>query len=432
MEGRTLEDSLLAPLRHTSKKFYLGLGVLLVAVAWFAFAWWTQLSSGLIVTGMRDIPGGAPWGIYLVNFIFFIGIAHAGIAVAAGIRLLNLRDYVPLGRMAELLTVFGLLMAGLSILFDLGRPDRIFKLIVHYPERLGPSPLIWDVTAVVTYLVVSVTYLYLELRADLARLAKSIRWGWLYRLLLVGYETGERQRVNKVIWWASIFIIPIMVMVHSTVAWIFGLMVSRPGWYSAVLAPYFLFGAVLSGLAAIVVVGAIYRRLFGWQELIKPGVFRGLGKILCWCSLAYLYFLLSEFLTVKFAGPRGELDVSLALTRGEFAWSYWAQLVALVVAATIYFVNTVFPRVFRVWTTVFASVLVVAGLWVTRFVILVPSLTRPYLPYAEGSYTPTWVEWSLVGGTFVIMVLLYMLFTKVFPIVSLTEMENAREQSDAA
>ncbi len=420
-----IEKRWLSPLLHTSRRFYLIVGILVVLLAWFGYAWITQLREGLMVTGMRDIPGGVPWGIYLVNFIFFIGIAHAGIAVSAGIRLMKLKDYIPIGRMAELLTVFGLMMAGLSILFDLGRPDRIFKMIQYYPQRLGSSPLIWDVTAVIAYLVVSVTYLYLEIRGDLARLAKRSRLKWFYRLLLFGHEPGERESTEKIIWWASIFIIPVMVMVHSTVAWIFGLMVSRPGWYNPLLAPYFLLGAILSGLAAIVIVAALYRSMFGWQDLIKECVFRGLCKVLCWFSLLYLYFLLSEFITVKFAGPSGELDVSLSLTSGEFAWYYWFQFVGVRVAAVIFLVNTVVPKWFRMGTTVFASTLVVAALWVTRFIIIVPSLTRPYLPYSTGTYSPTWVEWSLVGGTFALLALFYMLFTKVFPIVSITEIEQA-------
>lgn len=429
MSNSTLDKELLAPMFRTSKAYAITLGALLLGVAWFGFAWFTQLRHGLVVTGMRDIPGGAPWGVYLTNFVFYIGIAHAGIAIAAAIRLLDLKDYIAIGRMAELLTVFGLLMAGVSIVADLGRPDRVFNMIVYFPERVGSSPLVWDVMAILTYLAVSLTYLYVEMREDLARLADKVRWGWLYRLLLPAYEPGERERIDRILWWASIFIIPIMVMVHSTVAWVFGLMVSRPGWYSAILAPYFLLGAVLSGIAAVVIVAAVYRRLLGWQAYIKPNVFRGLGKVLCWLSIAYLYFLLSEFLTIEFAGPRGDLDVSFALTQQEFAWPYRAQVAALIVAAAIFFINTVFPQLFRIGTTVFASVLVVATLWLTRFLIIVPSLTRPLLPYPSGSYTPTWVEWSLVGGTFALMVLLYMLFTKFFPIVSLTEMERATKEA---
>lgn len=428
METKELEEKLLRPLFYTSKKFYFFLGLLILLIGWFAFAWIFQLRNGLVVTGMRDIPGGAPWGVYLTNFIFWIGISHAGIAIAAGIRLLKLHRYIVVARMAELATIFGLMMAGLSIIMDLGRSDRIFNLILNYPRRLPTSPLIWDITAVGTYLITSTTYLYIELRGDLARLVGRVRWRWLYRLLLLGYEPAERGRIERVIWYASIFIIAIMVMVHTTVAWIFGLMVSRPGWYATMLAPYFVLGAILSGIAAVAVIAGIYRQVFHWEEFLTPAVFRGLGRVLSWFSILYVYFLLSEFMTVMFAGPTGELTIWTALTQGRFAPLFWLQAGALAVAFAIFFINTVFPKVFRVWTTIFAAALVIVALWITRFVIVVPSLTRPYLPYPTGSYTPTWVEWSLVGGTFAIVILFYTLFTKFFPIVSLTEIERAGKE----
>ncbi len=429
MRAVTLEEKLWYPMLHTTRKFYLFLGLLLLSLAWFIFAWITQLRTGLEVTGMRDIPGGSPWGVYMTNFIFFIGITHAGLAIASAIRLLKLKDYVPLARIAELVTIFSLMMAGFSLLFDTGRPDRIFNLLLYYPERLAASPLIWDITAIAAYLIFSVTYLYLEMREDLARLAQSHpRLGWLYRLLLPAYEPGERDRIVRIVWWASIFTFPIMVMVHTSVAWIFGLMVARPGWYSAIMGPYYVLGAVLSGVASVVVMTAIYRQLFGWQEHIKPTVFRGLGKFLSWVSIIYIYFMLSEFMTVKYAGPVPELKVSMAWSSLEFAWIYWMQVAALLIAFTMFFINTVFPQVFRIGTTVFASAVVVATMWISRFLIVVPSLTRPYLPYPPGTYTPTWVEWSLVVGTFVLVALLFTLFTKLFPIIPLTEMEKAEEQ----
>jgi len=424
-----LEERLWSPLFHTSRKFYILLGFLVVGMAWFALAWMTQLRTGLVVTGMRDIPGGAPWGIYITNFVYFIGITHAGIAIASAIRLLKLQDYIPLARLAELITIFSLIMAGLSIVADIGRPDRIFHLILYYPESLRSSPLTWDVTAIGIYLIFAITYLYLEMRADLARLLRQGRGGWLYRLLLPAYDPDERARIERIVWWASVFNFPIMVMVHTTVGWIFGLMVGRPGWYSAIMGPYYVAGAVLSGVAAVVVAAAIYRRLFGWQEYIKPVVFKGLGRFLSWVSIFYLYFMLAEFMTVKYAGPISELKVSMAWSNFEFAWLYWLQVVALGLAFSIFFLNVVFPKSFRIGTTVFASALVVVTLWVTRFLIVVPSLTRPYLPYPAGSYTPTWVEWSIVGGTFVTIILLFALFTKLFPLIPLTEMETAAQEA---
>lgn len=426
--GAISEETLLSPLFQTSRKYYVFLGALILLIGWFAFAWITQLRTGLVTTGMRDMPGGAPWGIYLTNFVFFIGITHAGLAIASAIRLLKLRDYIPVARMAELITIFSLMMAALSIVMDMGRPDRIFNAILNYPARLPSSPLIWDITAVATYLIFAVTYLYIEMREDLAKLAARVRWGQLYRMLLPGYEHGERERIEKIIFWASIFNFPIMVMVHTTVGWIFGLQVARPGWYGAILGPYYVVGAVFSGISAVIVVMAVYRRIFHWQEVIKPVVFRGLGKFLSMVSIVYLYFMMAEFITVKFAGLAGELKVSVAWSDLEFAPYYWLQILALAIVFTIFFVNTVFPKVFRIETTVFAAALAVITLWLTRFLIVVPSLTRPFLPYPTGSYTPSWVEWSLVGGTFVVVIFLFALFTKVLPIIPLTEMERARKE----
>ncbi|MFQ6040650.1 MAG: NrfD/PsrC family molybdoenzyme membrane anchor subunit [Candidatus Poribacteria bacterium] len=428
MQKTTSEERLWHPMFHTTRRFYVLLAALMLGVAWFAFAWITQLRNGLVVTGMRDIHGGAPWGVYITNFIFFIGITHAGIAIASAIRLLKLKDYIPLARMAELITIFSLMMAGVSIFADIGRPDRIFNMIRYYPSRVASSPLVWDITAISIYLIFAVTYLYVEMREDLAKLAQRGRLEWLYKRLLPAYEPGERERIERIVWWASIFNFPVMVMVHTTVAWIFGLMVGRPGWYSSIMGPYYVMGAVLSGVASVVVLAAIYRRIFGWQEYIKPIVFRGLGRFLSWISVFYIYFVLSEFMTVKYAGATAELKVSMAWSNLEFAWLYWLQIAGLVIAFAIFFINVVFPKTFRVGTTVFASALVVVTLWVTRFLITVPALTRSYLPYPIGSYTPTWVEWSIVGGTFVTIALFFALFTKLFPIIPLTEMEEAEEK----
>lgn len=415
------EEDLLRPLTYTTKRFYIFLGVLIAALLWFGFAWHTQLTQGLVTTGMRDIPGGSPWGIWVTNFIFFIGITHAGIAIASAIRLLKIKEYIPIARIAELITIFSLMVAGLSIIFDLGRPDRVFNLILYYPERLGQSPLIWDLTAITTYLIFAVTYLYAEMREDLGRLADKVRFRRLYKFLLPMYEHGERERVERIVWWASIFNFPIMVMVHTTVAWLFGLMPARPGWYSAIMGPYYVAGAVLSGVASVIVAAAVYRHVFNWHDVISLKVFKGLGRFLSWVTIIYLYFLLAEHITVRYAGPISELKVSEALVRFEFAWPFWLQVGALSIAFIIYFLPTAHPEAFRIWSTVLASALVVITLWVTRFLIVVPSLTRPYLLYPLGIYIPTWVEWSLVVGTFIIVIFLFTLFTKVFPIIPITE-----------
>ncbi len=420
------EEVVLRPLLRTGKRLYAFLAILLAGVIWLLFVWRTQLTQGLVVTGMRDLGtmGGAPWGIYMVNFIFFIGISSAGIAIASVIRLLNKREYIPIARMAELITIFSLMVAGLSVIFDLGRPDRVFNLILHYPERIGQSPIIWDITAIATYLIFSLAYLYMEMREDLVRVMDKIKFRRLYELLLPMYVKGERSKIKRIVWWASLFNLPVMVMVHTIVAWIFGLMGGRPGWYSAIMGPYFVAGAVLSGVASVIVVAAIYRQVFKWHNLITPNIFRGLGRFLAWVTIIYLYFVFAEVLTAIYASPLSDLRVSEALFQLEFAWPFWLQVGALLSAFIIFFLPSVYSKAFRIGSTVFASALVLVTLWVTRFLIVVPSLTRSYLPYPVGSYTPTWIEWSLVAGTFVIVILLFALFTKLLPIIPINEMKE--------
>ena len=157
------EEQFLRPILRTGKAFYIVIPALIVLVAWVLYAWYTQLTQGLSVTGLRT-PVGAIWGLYITNFVFFVAISAAGIAIASGIRLFKLKDYVALARMAELATIFSLMMAGMSIVMSIGRPDRLFNLILNFPTRLPSSPLIWDVFVINIYLVLCVAMLYFSIK----------------------------------------------------------------------------------------------------------------------------------------------------------------------------------------------------------------------------------------------------------------------------
>ena len=207
------------------------------------------------------------------------------------------------------------------------------------------------------------------------------------------------------------------------------MMGGRPGWYGAVVGPLFVVGSILSGLAILVIVAAAYRKLLGWQKHIAPALFRGLGAALALASLTYLFFQVVEIVTVRWAGTMAEMDVSLAVSNQEFAWLYWLQLAFLLVGFVITAVAAVFPEAFKVWSTVLAAILIAVALWVTRFLIVVPSQTRPQLAYLAGSYAPTWVEWSIMGGMFAGLALLFLLFTKLFPVLPIAEMGEAEEGS---
>jgi len=191
-------EKLLKPIRETGIGFYAAAGALSVVALWMLAAWLYQLRNGLIVTGLRDwgVGYGAPWGVYIATFVWYIGIAHGGIAISAAIRLLRLEAYKPIARIAEVVTVISLMMAGANITFDIGRPDRIFNMIVNYWSRVGHSPLVWDVTVILIYMVLSISYLVISMRDDIAALRRRLPalFAPLYALVLFGYHPEEREK----------------------------------------------------------------------------------------------------------------------------------------------------------------------------------------------------------------------------------------------
>jgi len=406
-----------------SPRFYIFITILLVLIGWFIYAWITQLSQGLGATAMRT-PVGAAWGIYIVNFIFFVGVAHGGMAISAAVRVLKLRQLVSVARIGEVLTVVSLAMAGLSILIDMGRPDKVFNMIIYWPERLGWSPLSWDITVIVLYFALSFAYLWLTMRADLAKsIGRFPRRGRLYKALLIGYESGEEEKIDRMTWWLSIAIVFLIVMLSGgVVAWIFGLLPARPGWFGALAGPYFLTAAIASAIGAVLIIAAILRRTYNWQSYIDPMVFRGLGATLGVITLFYLYLIHAEQLTIQYAGPHSEVLVSEMLLTGEFSLPYWGMLIVGFLLPSVWLISqSIRTKWFSVDRTVIAAVLILVAFWMKRFFIVVPSLLRPLLPFGTGTYNPSWVEWSVVAGTFALTVLLYTIFIKLFPIMELGE-----------
>lgn len=417
------EEQLLKPLLRNSQAFYIFGGILLILIAWFGYAWGIQLTQGMGVTGMRT-PVGAAWGVYIANFVFFVGLAHGGIAIAAAIRLLKLTTYTPIARMGEVLTVISLMMAGLSIMIDMGRPDRIFNTILYWPQRVGSSSLSWDITVIIIYFALSASYLWLTMRQDLIRYVDRFALrGWIYKILLIGYEPDERIKIDRMAWWLSIAIVFLIVMLSGgVVAWIFGLLPSRPGWFGAMAGPYFLTAAIASAIAAVIVIAGILRRLFNWQVQIKAEIFKGLGAFLGIITLFYLYLVLAEQLTMRYAGPVSESLISEMLLQGKMAPIFWPMIIlGFLVPSLLLIAQAINTRWLSVTRTVLAAAAIVIAFWIKRFLIVVPSLLRPLLPFPGGSYSPSWIEWSVITGIFAIAVLLFMLFLKIFPILEASE-----------
>lgn len=414
-----LEEVALGPMQGISRAWLAWVALLLLLVVMAFVAYGTQVANGLAVTGMRDT---VVWGFYITNFVFFIGISHAGTLISAILRVTQAEWRRPVTRMAEVITGVALLIGATMPIVDLGRADRIPNLILH--GRIS-SPVIWDLISISTYLTGSLIYLYLPLIPDIA-LARDrlrgrvsrLRWK-LYHVLAVGWhDTPEqRQRLERGIGIMMILIIPIAVSVHTVVSWIFA-MTLRAGWNSTVFGPYFVVGAIYSGVAGIITVMYLFRRVYRLGEYITEKHFRYLGLLMLALAVIYLYFTLAEYLTTAYKLEVGERLLLEELLLGQFAVPFWLFVIG---GCLVPIFIVAMPRTRTVPLIVAASVLVNVGMWLKRFVIVVPSLEVPLMPYEWGVYDPTWVEYTITIGAFAAFALLFTLFAKLFPIISVWE-----------
>lgn len=420
---RALEQDrpIFQPILKTGRGYYI-VAVLLFAVwLWAVYAYIWQLRHGLGATGLNR---PVYWGIYITNFVFFIGVSHAGTLISAILRLCQAEWRRSITRMAEVITVLVLFFGVGNILLDLGRPDRALYVIQHANFT---SPLLWDVTSISVYLTGSVVYLYLPLIPDLAIL-RDVATGWrlrIYRVLALGFTGTETQqhRLEKIISVMAVIVIPIAVSVHTVVSWVFAMTV-QPMWHSTIFGPYFVVGAIFSGIAALITAMVIIRKVYHLEEYLRPIHFNNLGILLLVMCMLWFYFTFAEYLTTWYGHEPMEMSVFYAKVSGPYAPYFWTMVVTCFVIPFGILAN---HRTRTIAGTLIASISVNIGMWLERFTIVVPSLSNPRVPVEFHMYHPTWVEWSLMAGCFAAFILLYMLFTKLFPIVSIWEIREGRE-----
>ncbi len=422
MEERELgkHAALYRPLLLTGRGFYPVVIILLLIIAWGVEAYVYQFTHGLGATGL-SLP--IPWGVYIINFVFFIAIGFGGTLTSAILRVFNAGWRTPITRAAELLTVCGVIFGTLNVIFAIARPQRFFNLFL-YPRI--QSPLIWDVIAISRYLLLSLDYLYLPMIPDIAILRDSLpKRRVLYRLLALGWTGSQRQKrgLERLISILAVLMIPTAVAVHSVLAWIFGMTI-RPMWHSTIFGPYFIMGAVFSGVGALIVVMAILRRVLHLEEYLTPLHFNNMGLMLLVMALAWLYFTIAEYLTVFYGAEHSEMTVFWAKISGEFSPIFWLQVLCLLV---IPFLILVWRRTRTIVGTTIAGLSVVIGMWLERFIILVPTLARPMLSYPLPTYRPNWVEWSVTAACAAAIALVFVLFAKFFPLVSVWELEEVEQ-----
>ncbi len=425
MEKRAYEstgETLIRPIIRRGRAYYTFVFSLMAVIVWGGYAYYTQLSEGLVVTGMRHI---VLWGLYITNLVFFIGISHAGTLISAILRVTGAEWRRPITRMAESITVFALMVGALMPLIDLGRPDRMLNLVLY--GRIQ-SPIIWDFISIATYLTGAIIYLYLPLIPDIADLRDRLTWkGWrgrVYKLLSLGWNGSEeqRKRLERAIKIMSVIIIPVAVSVHTVVSWIFG-MTLRVGWHSSIFGPYFVVGAIFSGIATIIIAMFVFRRVYHLERYITALHFKHLGLMLLALDASYIYFTISEYLTASYGAEAADLELLGALFWGQYAPEFWVFAIGgLVIPAFM----IALPRTRTPAGVTVAAILVNIGMWLKRFIIIIPTLSRPMLPYEWGQYQPTWVEWSITAASVAGFILLITIFSRFLPIVSVWETVGER------
>ena len=423
-----LERVVLNPLKQTDKGYYALILFLVAVVAWGFYAYIVQLRYGLITTGMRD---QVIWGLYITNFVFFIGISHAGTLISAILRVSNAGWRTPVTRMAEMITVVALMVGAVQPVIDMGRPDRVLNMIFFGRFQ---SPLMWDIMAITSYLTGSLIYFYLPTIPDFALMRDRLGAGAssikrrIYTLLGVGWKGTPQQhkRLEKAIGIMAITIIPIAVSVHTVVSFIFS-MTLRPGWDSTVFGIYFVIGAIFSGIATIIILMVIFRKFHHLEEYLTERHFRNLGWLLLVSLILYTYLTFSEYLTVAYKMEVEEKHLFEILMQGTNALWFWIFVVAGLVVPAFLIILRRGPTIPMI---LIAAVLVNIGMWIKRFVIVVPTLEVPLMPYEFGSYTPTWVEVSITAGTFAAFILILAIFAKVVPLISIWEVAEEVEKEE--
>ncbi|MDO8473847.1 MAG: NrfD/PsrC family molybdoenzyme membrane anchor subunit [Dehalococcoidia bacterium] len=424
-----LEQTLLAPLTRTGPVYRIIMVLLFGIVAWGAYAFSVQVRQGLIVTAMRDYIS---WGLYIATFVFFIGISHAGTLISAILRVTHAGWRTPVTRMAEFITVVALSVGALFPLIDMGHPERALNLIKY--GRWG-SPITWDILAISTYLTGSLIYLFLPLIPDLAicrdKLGKqggTFRRS-LYKVMSVGWRDTSVQKKSLFSGMGvmAILIIPIAVSVHTVVSFIFA-MTLRAGWNSTVYGIYFVAGAIYSGIATIIIVMVILRKAFHLEEYITTKHFKNLGYMLGAFVLIMIYFNLLEFLVPGYKIVEGEGFLLQEILAGMYAPVFWIYIFfGLIIPGIIILV----PRTRTIAGILVASILINICMAFERFLIVVPVMRVPLMPYEPANYFPSWVEWSIIAGAVAGFALIISIFAKLVPVISIWEVREQHEEQHA-
>jgi molybdopterin-containing oxidoreductase family membrane subunit len=422
-----INQDILATLGRPGPVYSLLLLVCFVLVAIGGGCWAYLIKKGIGVTGLNNPVG---WGSFITNFVFWVGIGHAGTLISAILFLLRASWRTAIFRAAEASTIFAVATAGLFPLIHIGRIWVVYYMMpIPNGRELWPnfrSPLMWDVLAISTYLTVSLVFFFVGLVPDIAALRDRTPPGpkkWLLKIASLGWLGSVRQWKHYMaayVFFAGLAT-PLVISVHSVVSWDFAMSIV-PGWHTTIFAPYFVAGAILSGLAMVIVILIPLRAAFRIKHIIRRFHIESMAKLLLMTSLIVGYAYGIEFFIAWYSGNAFEEAIFVYRPTGDFALPFWTMVTCNALIPLLIFLK----RVRKSLAALFVVALFVnLGMWFERFNIIVTSLAHEYFPHGWGLYSLSWVEWGILVGSFGWFFLLFLTFVKVLPSVAVAEVKES-------
>jgi len=425
-ENKPAFEKLTYDLTHhirVSKGFAAWMTFLVLALAVCLFAYYQQLKTGLGVAGIRDYVS---WGMYLANFVFFVASSLIGMLISAVLGLIGMKWITPITRIAEIIAIAFSAIAGLVIVMDMGRPERLGYVFLYGRFQ---SPILWDVTVITTYFVLSFLLYYLPMVPDLAISHKTATTlpGWIkpvYRIFSLNWTNKPEQNevIHRSVRILLILLLPAALSIHTVTSWLFAV-TSRAGWDSTVFGPYFVSGAFVAGSAAVIIAMFFYRNNYKLKDYLTNMHFNNMGKLLVLVSLVYLYFNINEFLVPGYKLKRADAIHLHDLFAGAGSLMFWTvQIGGLLIPIFL----LLFRKMRKPLPVTLISVAVIIGAWFKRYIIVIPTQEHPFLPIQHVPlnfkvYTPTLIETGITMVSFILVLIIITMLSKFFPVIPICE-----------
>ncbi|MFN9882335.1 MAG: NrfD/PsrC family molybdoenzyme membrane anchor subunit [Bacteroidota bacterium] len=418
-----------------SRSWLISITLSAILMCWGLFSLGWTVWFGIGVWGLNKTVG---WGWDITNFVWWIGIGHAGTLISAILLLFRQKWRTAVNRAAEAMTIFAVICAGLFPIFHMGRVWLAF-FTIPYPNSRGPlwvnfnSPLLWDVFAISTYFTISLLCWYSGLIPDVASVrdrAKSKIAKMVYSIMSFGWTGSAKhwQRHEALSLVLAGLSTPLVLSVHTIVSFDFATSVI-PGWHTTIFPPYFVAGAIFSGFAMVLTLMIITRKVLNLQDYITIGHIESMNKIIVLTGSIVGCAYLTELFTAWYSQNMYEQYAFMNRALGPYWWSYWGMMTCNVISPQLFW----FPKLRRSVTfTFFMSIVINIGMWFERFVIIVTSIHRDYIPSSWANYSPTWVEISIYVGTIGLFFTAFLLFAKTLPVIAMAEVKAILKTSGEA